>query len=372
MKTLPTHTALNQFRQVSDPLADNAIAELVAESGPEEARSIFDKLIKEISLPKEQLPPSFQSYWEATNQLPDWVDPGQISIAQNFFIDHGAKFLVFLYFKSLPLLYSCADGAQVLIQTGRLTQKGREEAVFTRRIAETGRFLVDIMAVDGLKAGGIGIQAIQKVRLIHAAIRFFVKNASWDTARLGVPINQEDMAGTLMTFSIALTDGLEQFDIHESKDKIEAYIHLWKAVGQNLGIQPALLPDNADQSRSLLELVLKRHSKASEAGKKLTQALIQFVEDRLPGFADPIAKWLVLHLCGRDVTEKLGLQPPLGCLGLSFPLILRTLFKAEESLEEKLKQPLQPFLDYLGRQWAEALVAYFDKRGERQFRVPNI
>lgn len=189
-----TNAFLDRMRHTADPLADRAVAQLVEQKGREEAKRIFDLLIRRIELPEEELPGSLRGYWEATRQLPDWVDEGRVERAHALFLDHGTKLLLFLYYKSLPLLYCCKHGAQVLVQTSRLTHNSEDITIFTRRIAETGQFLIHVMTPGGLKPGGVGIQSIQKVRLIHAAIRHFILPQRWDAQQLGGPINQEDLA----------------------------------------------------------------------------------------------------------------------------------------------------------------------------------
>jgi hypothetical protein len=363
---------LDELRQVGDPLADEAVGAIIAEKGLDEARHLFDQLIRNIELPKDELPDSLQAFWEATNQLPDWADWERIQLANDFFLDHGHRFLVFLYYKSLPILYSCAKGAEVLIRTGRLAHGSEQLDVFSRRIAETGQFLMNVMAPEALKPGGIGIQAIQKVRLIHAAIRHFVgKSAGWKKEELGVPVNQEDMAITLMTFSIALTDGLKQFRIEEDKERIEAFIHTWSAIGRNMGIQGDLLPSDSPRARLLMTSILRRQSRASEAGKKLTQSLIDFSKDKLPAEIRQLPHWMILHLTGKDIASKLGVQPSPGCLGLALPTFLKTVFRMEERLEDKLKEPLGPFLDMLSNHLMQAMVNYFDKHKQRSFTLPD-
>ena len=159
------------------------------------------------------MPSATKDFLAATNVLPAWTDWNKVKLANDLFLDHGPKFLVFLYYRSLPILYSCANGAKVLVQTGRLSHQNDGHKIFARCIAETGQFMLEVMKPDSLKQGGTGIQAIQKIRLIHAAIRTFTPEEKWDATVLGVPINQEDLAITLMTFSVVMIDALERFGI---------------------------------------------------------------------------------------------------------------------------------------------------------------
>lgn len=363
---------LDQMRQTADPLADQAVAQLVATEGREAAQQLFDLLIRRIEMPLEELPVSLKDYWEATQHMPDWVDPQKIETAHALFQDHGPKFLLFLYYKSLPLLYCCKNGAQVLVQTSRLAHNQEDITIFTRRIAETGQFLIDVMTDGGLQPGKTGIQSIQKVRLIHAAIRHFIPPERWDTQRLGMPINQEDLAVTLMTFSIAVADGLEQFGIPEPTERLEAYLHCWKGVGALLGIDERLLPADLASARTLLETILKRQAAPSEAGQLLTKALVEFAERTLPAERmDDAPRSLIHYLIGRERAQMLGITPAAGCLPAAAPFFLKSLFRAGERLEDKIREPKSVFIDWFSTQMARRMVGYFDTYKQRHFEVPE-
>jgi len=358
------------MRQSADPLADQAVAQLVETEGREEARRLFNLLIRRIEMPLDELPTSLRDYWAATQELPGWVDKLQVGQAQELFRDHGPKFLLFLYYKSLPLLYCCKNGAQVLVQTSRLAHNTEDITIFTRRIAETGQFLIDVMTAGGLEPGGVGIQSIQKVRLIHAAIRHFIPPERWDTEQLGMPINQEDLAVTLMTFSVAVTDGLGQFGIREPKERLEAYLHCWIGIGAMLGIDERLLPQDLESARSLLETILQRQAAPSEAGKLLARALVHFAEQTLPADRmDDAPRSMIRYLIGPQRAQMLGITPALGCLPAAAPLFLKTLFRTGEGLEDKVREPLSVFINWFSLQMAKQMVGYFDTYKKRYFHV---
>src|SRR5262249_29518861 len=144
-------------------------------------------------LPHE-LPDPVRKYFESTASLPDWADATLIRRGQELFTRHGWMMSAGLFCSSLPQAYCAANGARVLPQTQAMTRKVRS------RILETAQFLFDVC-----EEGDKGTYAAQRVRMVHALIRYFViSKGEWDEAELGVPINQEDLAGTLMTFSVVL------------------------------------------------------------------------------------------------------------------------------------------------------------------------
>jgi hypothetical protein len=367
----PTPANLEPFRQLADPLADEALAQLVAEEGPDAALQFFNTLIRNIDLPIEDLPPALDGFLAATSQLPDVVDLADLQKAASLFLDHGPKFLIFLYFKSLPMLYSDARGAKVLIHTGRLAHDGAEMDVFARRIAETGQFLLGVMAPGALKPGGKGIRMIQKVRLIHASIRHFIPSDRWDANALGKPINQEDLALTLMTFGTVMIQSLEELGIDESSDKKEAYIRCWNAIGALLGIHPDLLPADYQEALQLLDGILAHQSAPSEEGRLLTQSLIRFSQSTLPASAQKFPELLIKHFAGAERARYLGLETNSGCLGIALPGILRKVFSGSEQLEDRINEPLRVFIEPFSRLLMQGMVGYFDKYKQQKFVLPE-
>jgi hypothetical protein len=78
-------------------------------------------------------------------------------------------------------------------------------------VMETGQFLIDVANVGGLDENGKGRRAIQRVRLMHAAVRHLIKARNELTPGMwhpdwGTPINQEDLAGTRMSFSYVFSE----------------------------------------------------------------------------------------------------------------------------------------------------------------------
>lgn len=361
---------LNQKRLIADPLADAVVEKIVQEKGEKEAFHVFDLLIRNIEMPVNQLPDEVDDFIQATNQLPDWADPKKIELARELFLDHGPKFLLFLFYKSLPLLYTDKKGAEVLVRTSRLTHNVEDITIFTRRIAETGQFMIDVMSEGGLKPGGQGIQSIQKVRLIHAAIRRFVKQSEWDTETLGEPINQEDMALTLMTFSISPITALEQIGIDESKNRLEAYLHTWCAIGEILGIDGDLLPENLEEGQQLLDKILERQSGSSDAGKLLAKALVQFSRETFPrDRLDDAPVYIIRSLIGRERADMLDIYPKYSILGIAAPLFLRKLFRLAERLEDKIDGPVRIVIDRISDKMVRAMVGYFDTYKDRKFSI---
>ena len=131
--------------------------------------------------------------------MPDWHDLDKIKAGQKLFSHYSPEIIVILFCKSLPECYCAEHAARVLDSTNLMTK------FVQRRIVKTAQFVLDVMAPGGLdpdNAEARGLRSAQKVRLLHASIRHLLLQEGWDTATCGKPINQEDLTGTLLSFSL--------------------------------------------------------------------------------------------------------------------------------------------------------------------------
>ena len=97
--------------------------------------------------------------------------------------------------------------------------------------------------------------------------------APWDTATLGVPINQEDMVGTLMTFTWLILDGLAKLGNSLTPEDQQAYFETWLVVGRLMGVDADLLPATVADARALTALIEQRQIAESPQGREMMAAL---------------------------------------------------------------------------------------------------
>jgi hypothetical protein len=363
---------LDHSRQQGDPLADEAVRKLMDERGQAAAGQLFARLIRAVEMPLEELPASLQDYWTQSRPFPDWAEAERIARAQALFLDHGPKLLLILYFKSLPLLYSCAKGAAVLVRTARLTHQGADAEIFSRRIAETAQFLLGVMAPDALRPDGPALPLIQKVRLIHAGIRQMLLAEGWEEGAFDHPINQEDLAITLCSFGISAIDGLAQMGILLPKEQVADYVHCWRVIGHLLGINEHLLADDPGTARQLEARILSRQANSSEAGQLLATALVQFSARYMPfEQAEVSPLGLVQFFGGTERLRHLQLQPNYGCIAWIVPEFMSAYFRKGEQLEGRSSPMLQALLHTLSERTMLAMVDFFDHYKDRSFELPD-
>jgi hypothetical protein len=235
----------------TDELADNTIKTLFATDNPAHINSFYSSIQRNSDRLPDDLPDYLKTYFNQNETLPVWANPVLIKQAEKFFLAHGELISLVLCAKSLPECYACANGAMVLYETGRMSEHNGSLSAFTRRIAETAQFVINVMTTGALDPRGNGIRSAQKVRLIHASIRYYITKQGWDETTLGKPINQQDMAGTLMSFAPLVIEGLETLGEKISNEDKEAYFHAWRVVGHFMGLDEDLLPNNIKDAFAL-------------------------------------------------------------------------------------------------------------------------
>ncbi|NOQ72903.1 MAG: DUF2236 domain-containing protein [Crocinitomix sp.] len=331
-----TNEQLEAFRSKSDPLADHVVDKIMANGSGRSISELFDKMIKNSDFNEADLPVEVAEYFKNTEALPTWADQNKIKVGQDVFAQFGPEICLLLMCKSLPEAYACKKGAEVLHQTGRLSE-GTDGALerFKRRLMETSQFVVNICTPGGYEVDGSGIITAQKVRLIHAVIRhYIVAHGNWNAELNGLPINQEDMAGTLQSFSSLVIEGLTQCGVTLTAEQIDGYYHCWRVAGHIVGLDEALNPPTYAEGLKLGYAILNQQKEGSQAGVELTNALTDFIKEILPGniFNDTPAI-LIRYFVGESTGDMLGIKEEKGVLSKVMPRLLRTVFREEENLE---------------------------------------
>ncbi|MEM9327301.1 MAG: oxygenase MpaB family protein, partial [Bacteroidota bacterium] len=294
-------------RLQTDPLADALVADIMSKEELPAVNHLFALMADDTDHLAKDAPAELSAYFEQTRVLPEWADRDLIRLGQQIYIRHGVWVSLLLSYKSLPECYACAKGVEVLYRTARLNEHHGSFDAFYRRIAETAQFVLATMSPHGLSARGGGVLAAQKVRLIHAIIRYYLRQQGWEVEKYGEPINQEDMVGTLMAFSALVLEGLEVVGIQLDHVEKEAYTHCWRVIGHIVGLHEELIPANNDEALALGHAVLNDQMGTSESGQVLTRALTEFLKDASAGFLTEEANDHMLRLMmGGKISDLLG------------------------------------------------------------------
>jgi hypothetical protein len=207
---------------------------------------------------------------------------------------------------------------------------------------------------------------------MHATIRHFARTTGrWGAQPdWGQPINQEELAGTLLGFSSYALDGLNKLDVHLSDQEGEDLLHTWQAIGHVLGIQAELYPENLKDARALWDKIDSRNFHPTPQGKQLGQAHLEFLAELVPGKAlDGTNAALMCFLMGKKVAVQcLGI--PSGGWHIALVYLLRGWFGFSNIFWQS-KGPLSKLLGSLHLEMMEALQRYWQGSDSGGFRLPE-
>ena len=267
------NSAFDHLRTLQDPAADQLVSLLIKK--PE----LITKINSWLEIPSqidESLDLEFQDYFNFYLQLED-IPVAVLEKGQELFNEKGDLYLAMLGFYSLPYAYAFGDGAEVLVRSKRILSD------IGQRLGETGSFILDMFEPGAFLTKNKAYLTCAKVRLIHAFSRYFIAHYAkdWDNS-FGKPINQEDLIGTNLTFSLIVLRGWKKMGFHVSPEEVDLIMNYWKWIGKLMGIATSYWPENSKEAFELEKLIRKRHLRKSDAGNQLITALINYYKSTIP------------------------------------------------------------------------------------------
>jgi hypothetical protein len=293
---------LDGLRAVGDPAVDELVARQSAATPGSDTR-LLGSLFRTARLPEDD--PLVSAYLGALAPAPP-IDQRQLERGQSLFQLFGPEILLILGSSSLPLAYAAGNGVQAVYRARRL----KDDPL--RRLCDTAQMVLNVMQPGELEPGGVGWSGVQKVRLIHALVRHHIATSRenpWSPS-WGVPINQEDLAGTLLSFSAAVLHGLRRMGARVSQGDADAYIFAWSHVGRLLGVDESVLPWNEEEAMALALRIGARNVRPTPEGRELTRELLEAVETLFPfrGYALALTRFFLEEsVYGAEAIQALGL-----------------------------------------------------------------
>ncbi|HEV7349688.1 oxygenase MpaB family protein [Telluribacter sp.] len=292
---------LDPLRQVGDPGADAVIQQLAEQGGHPAVGRLMKYLTDYENLDLDGQSTDVQEFIDHQVSLPKSTDLQKFNKGIQFFWQHYRLASLLLGTYSLPYCYAGANGAQVLWISERIKSNTFQ------RLEETGAFVFGIMQEKDWR-NGRNLIRIAKIRLLHAAVRWFtLVSGRWNQA-WGYPVCQEDMVGTNLAFSYIIIRGLRKLNQTSPPAEEEAYLYFWNQVGILLGVKEEALPHNLREAYQLDKAIARRQFRPSEAGKGLTGALLQTMEQQIPSPTlrnMPAAQ--MRYFLGPDLADLLGI-----------------------------------------------------------------
>ncbi|WP_394841035.1 DUF2236 domain-containing protein [Pendulispora brunnea] len=282
---------------------DDVLDPLMQALAPGDVGQMLGALFRTDRIPADD--PRFRELLEALPIVP-LENAALVEAGQRVFELYGPEVLLILGCYGLPAAYAAANGVQVIHRARRLEDDTQ------RRLCETAQMLINAMTPGGLAHGGIGYRSAIKVRIMHALIRQHVRSKEWSTAEYGEPINQEDLAGTLLTFSLLVLDGLRKIGAHLSQEEERGYLETWHHLALVLGIDARLASRSLDEAKALAELIGRRQFRPSPEGRRLMHDLMVVSEGLfpIPGYGTSLMHFFLDEsVFGINLAETLDLPP---------------------------------------------------------------
>jgi len=337
---------VEKYRHSGDELADAVVAEAEEHGGLVEIQLLLNTIINVSAIPNPDEyakvvghdRPAYRDYFDTSVQVPKlFFERCQVSdrLVAEWFNEYGWTAFSIFGCAALPDGYSVPEVAHALAMTQEI------DVHIRKRLYESIQMVIDVMDPEGIVVGaepeggdqvrlsGIAIERARKVRLFHATIRRLLVmtvgpdmgpvylepygqmllDKDWPT-KYGTPINQAQMAGTLLAFSHTMLWGLETLGYEIEDQMQQAYLARWNLIGHVMGVEPVLMRWDYASAKDLYEHLRRPGGEPGDSAR-LTGALVGFMESNIPwwlGFLRPTASLLIVHLIGEQRAAEAGLE----------------------------------------------------------------
>lgn len=288
------------MRQAGDAGADEVVEQAFSGGSGKTFYSYLSLSREEVKKHPEN--PVVQYFLLKNTPVPTWYNRETLLSGQQFFRKYALDIMTLLGAMSLPYCYAATPGNKAILFTGKMRKSPG------KRLLDTAHFIIEVMKEGSLDENGEGRFEIQKTRLIHALVRYSIRTkGTWDST-WGVPVNQEDMAGTNIAFSYITLVGLDQSKYIISETEKEHFLYAWRLIGYFLNIDEGLLPRTTTEAKELELAIRKRHFRKSEEGVELTHDLINHYRESFPAVAGYFVESQIRYFVGEEVANILGLK----------------------------------------------------------------
>jgi hypothetical protein len=228
-------------------------------------------------------PAALREFLDAVTPEPDWVDRDRIERGARAYRRLGRSREDVLLGLSLIGGYRYGGPTELLVRTGGLSGPGA-----MRRLAETQAWGFAVSRPGGMERGGEGWRATLHVRAMHALVASRYER-DWDTAALGLPINQADLAATLGLFNSTAILGCRVLGRYVSRAESDAIMHLWRYVGWLMGVDDDWLFRTEREQNAFNHHVLLAQGDVTPSGARLATALVEGLRSERTGGA--VDRW---------------------------------------------------------------------------------
>ncbi|MFD3747488.1 oxygenase MpaB family protein [Nocardia sp. NPDC058633] len=279
-------------------------------AGMKQMRPLFDRALTHGIAAVPQAPEPLRAFFTAIETTPAWVDHDKLVRGAKVLVSSGSDGMYIARDVSMIGGYQFSSFNKTLLRTGAL-EKGSNQ-----RWAETMQWAMDVLSEDGLAPLGLGYRSTIRVRLVHSFVRRHVAAMpDWQADDWGLPINQTDMAATLVGSFIAPAIGGMGLGVLLTPSQADAVAHVVRYVGWLLGVEEQWIPHTFRDGVRLMVHTLSALSDPDESSPQLAIPMsrdpLSWNYDRLPGVRRRLAYAQHMSVAGtflgRRAMRALGL-----------------------------------------------------------------
>lgn len=262
------YDTFRSFAQLGDPLADGVVA-LMRRLPGSEGRRLFDQAVDRGIDSLTDPPPELVALFAQVDAVPYWLDYDLLERGSRVNVRTGLLGLAMvLPYVSLYGGYLASRPDKTLVRTGDLA------TMAPRRLAETASWWVEVTDPGGLHRHAAGFRSTLRVRIMHAQVRAAMHTRSdWNHQDWDTPVNQVQLAGTLLLFSQVMLLSSRALGLQFSAADTTAHLHLWRYVGHLMGVHHDLIPVTESDAWRMLWLQSASEYMPDHDSRELAEAL---------------------------------------------------------------------------------------------------
>ncbi len=270
-----------EHTMIGDPLADAAVEALSSMKRSESSRIIAAYMSPPDGNERPVIPPEVEALIDDVMTPPDWLDLPALTSGIHMF-HRNRKMVVVGMLAGVLIEGFSTNISESFFVTGRLRDQG------VRRLQQNNRHMVEIFLPGGMGPYGDGWRLSFRIRLVHAQVRYLLKNArEWDTDALGVPLSAAHAGYAITAFSARLLMHMRSLGAKFSEEEAASFMATWRYSGLLMGIPESILFHGEDDALKLYEIGTMCEPEPSTSSIVLANSLVNSAP-LVVGINDPV------------------------------------------------------------------------------------
>ena len=295
---------------VGDPVADALMDHLAALERDEAARLLREGIENPEGGALVDAHPPARAFFADANAAPPWLDPDAFRPAWRMFHRNTETVLGGLLAGVLVEGFATNISKSFFI-TGRLRDQG------ARRLRQNNRHMMEIFLPDGLERRGDGWKLSVRLRLVHAQVRYLLRNSDqWDAPAWGEPVSAAHLGFAISAFSARLLKHMKSLGASYDETERASFMQVWRYTGHLMGVPESMLFRDEAEALRLFQVGLQCEPPPGVESAVMAHALINSAP-LIVGLSEPeerrrMARYIFRisrALVGSELADRLHYPP---------------------------------------------------------------